>query len=128
VVVETDVNKPVLLRLEVVAPDGRTVAVRDLGAAEPGTHAATWRYDDVEGRDVPAGAYLVTLVAEDAVGASAGDGIEVQVETGGLDRIGSVLDDPTASVGPRSALLVGVVGAFVVGAALALVRMRRRSS
>jgi SpoIID/LytB domain protein len=128
VVVETDVNKPVLLRLEVVATDGRTVTVRELGTAEPGTHAATWRFDDVEGRDVPAGDYLVTLVAEDAQGTTAGDGVEVQVAASALDTIGSVLDDPATSVGSRSLLLVGVVGVFAVGVALALVQVRRRSS
>jgi SpoIID/LytB domain protein len=81
VTVEAEVNKPVLLRLAVQDADGREILTRELGAADPGVHAATWRFDDESGEPVPAGDYLVALVGEDASGATAGTPLTVPVTT-----------------------------------------------
>jgi stage II sporulation protein D len=80
VAVETEVNKPVLLRLVVADAEGETVLTRDLGVADAGTHAATWRHEDDAGAAVPAGRYAVTLLGEDATGATVGEAHEVTVE------------------------------------------------
>jgi SpoIID/LytB domain protein len=90
VVVETEVNKPVLLHLEVTDAAGEPVLRRELGVADPGRHAATWRFEDDEGRAVPAGSYALTLVAEDADGSRDGTPHEVTVErpvSGVADRL-----------------------------------------
>jgi stage II sporulation protein D len=79
ITVETEVNKPVLLWLEVSDRQGAPVLRRALGAADPGVHAATWRYDDASGAPVPAGEYLVVLTAEDAGGATAGTPLVVDL-------------------------------------------------
>jgi SpoIID/LytB domain protein len=79
VVVETQVNKPVLLRLEVTDPAGGVVLQRELGVADPGSHAATWRFRDEGGAAVAPGTYRVALVAEDAAGATGGAPVEVEV-------------------------------------------------
>ncbi len=80
VTVETEVNKPVLLRLEVRDTAGTVVAKRTIGTAEAGTHAATWRFLDDDGAAVPAGDYEVALFATDAAGATAGTGMEVTID------------------------------------------------
>jgi stage II sporulation protein D len=115
IVVETEVNKPVLLHLEVADDAGQPVLRRALGVAEPGTHAATWRFEDVDGRAVPSGRYTVTLVAEDAAGDRAGTAHEVTVER----SVSAVADRLTdrASWGPALAiaLLVGATAALILG-------------
>jgi SpoIID/LytB domain protein len=79
VVVETEVNKPVLLRLEVTDGDGVPVVRRELGVATPGSHAATWRFHADDGEVVDPGRFQVALIAEDARGGSAGQPVEVEV-------------------------------------------------
>jgi SpoIID/LytB domain protein len=80
VTVETEVNKPVLLRLEVRDAGGTVVTERTIGTAEAGTHAATWRFRDDDGVAVPAGDYQVALLATDAAGTTAGTGLEVTID------------------------------------------------
>jgi stage II sporulation protein D len=80
VAVETEVNKPVLLRLVVADAQGETVIDRELGVVGAGDHAATWRYENADGEAVPAGRYAVALMGEDATGATAGEAHEVTVE------------------------------------------------
>jgi hypothetical protein len=79
VVVATEVNKPVLLRIEVTDAGGTPVLQRELGVADPGSHAATWRFHDDAGEVVDPGRFQVALVAEDAAGTSAGQPVEVAV-------------------------------------------------
>lgn len=79
VVVETQVNKPVLLRLEVTEPDGGVVLQRELGVADAGSHAATWRFRDEGGSAVSPGTYQVALVAEDAAGSTGGSPVDIEV-------------------------------------------------
>lgn len=79
VTVEVDVNKPVLLDLEIVTADGVQVLRRSLGLVEAGTHAFTWRFDGDDGARVPAGSYAVALVGEDDRADRAGTRVEVTV-------------------------------------------------
>jgi SpoIID/LytB domain protein len=115
IVVETEVNKPVLLHLEVADDEGEPVLRRELGVAEPGTHAATWRFEDVDGRAVPSGRYAVTLMAEDAAGDRAGTAHAVTVERP-VSAVADRLAD-RASWGPALAiaLLVGATAALILG-------------
>jgi SpoIID/LytB domain protein len=119
IVVETEVNKPALLRLEVTDTAGETVLRRDLGVADPGLHAATWRYEDDGGSAVPVGRYALTLVAEDAAGDRAGEPHEVTVER----TRSSVAEDLR---GQASSLPVLAV-VLVLAAAAALLALRRRA-
>ena len=80
VTVETEVNKPVLLRLEVRDATGTVVTERTIGTAEAGTHAATWRFVDDDGRAVRAGDYEIVLLATDAAGTTAGSGLEITID------------------------------------------------
>jgi SpoIID/LytB domain protein len=74
-----EVNKPVLLRLVVTREDGLNVLTRDLGLVERGVHWVRW-FHDSDGTDrVPAGRYLVRLVATDATGTEAGEASGVLV-------------------------------------------------
>ncbi len=79
VTVEAEVNKHVVLRLEVVDEAGLPVSKRHLGVAEPGLHAATWRLTDDDGDPVTAGTYRLVLTGEDGAGRSAGTPTEVAV-------------------------------------------------
>jgi SpoIID/LytB domain protein len=107
VVVETQVNKPVLLRLEVTDPDGGRVLQRELGVAEAGSHAATWRFRDEDGAAVPPGTYRVALVAEDAAGATGGAPVDIEVtaqaaaraERAAADAAREGRDDAVSSAG-----------------------------
>jgi SpoIID/LytB domain protein len=127
IVVETEVNKPVLLHLEVADDAGELLLRRDLGVADPGVHAATWRYEDADGEAVPAGRYALTLVAEDAAGEQAGEPHAVTVER----PASSVADDlrDRASSGPGLALVLVLV-ALAIPLVLLVARRRapRRSS
>ena len=66
------VSRPGLMRLEIVAADGRVVLERDLGLVERGRRSVRWSHDDAEGMRVPAGEYRARLVVTDATGAEAG--------------------------------------------------------
>jgi SpoIID/LytB domain protein len=110
VAVETDVNKPVVLRLEVRDAAGEAVVERDLGVADAGTHSAVWRWDGEGGR-APAGEYTLTLLATDAAGATAGAPVVVRVpEPGALAAL--------TGEGPEG--LAGALRAAVLLAALVL--------
>jgi len=80
VTVETEVNKPVLLRLEVRDHRGTVVDERTIGTVEAGTHAATWRFVDEAGEAVPPGDYEVALLATDAAGDTAGSALQVTID------------------------------------------------
>jgi SpoIID/LytB domain protein len=123
VVVQTEVNKPVLLHLEVTDADGELVLRRDLGVADPGRHAATWRYEDADGSAVPPGRYALRLVAEDGQGEQAGDAFEVTVER----PAPSVADDlaERASSPPTLAAILVLVA---LAALLVVRRASRRST
>jgi SpoIID/LytB domain protein len=122
IVVQTEVNKAVLLHLEVTDADGALVLRRSLGVADPGRHAATWRYEDSDGSAVPPGRYALTLVAEDAEGVQAGDAYEVTVERSAP----SVADDLAERASSRPALAAVLV--LVALAALLVVRRTSRRS
>jgi SpoIID/LytB domain protein len=77
--VEIDVNKPVLLTLEVTGTSGTRVLTRSLGVAEAGTHAATWRFDTSDGQPVEPGDYRIVLTGQDHTGATAGTPMTVTV-------------------------------------------------
>jgi SpoIID/LytB domain protein len=123
VVVQTEVNKPALLHLEVTDAGGELVLRRDLGVADPGLHAATWRYEDADGSAVPPGRYALRLVAEDDRGEQAGDAFEVTVERPAL----SVADDlaERASSPPALAAILVLVA---LAAFLVVRRASRRST
>jgi stage II sporulation protein D len=118
VAVETEVNKPVLLRLVVADAQGETVISRELGVVEAGDHAATWRYDDGDGGAVPAGRYAVALVGEDATGATAGEAHEVTVE-----RTASPVADQLLERASSPSVLAVVLG-LALAALLLLLRRR----
>lgn len=122
VTVETQVNKHVLLRLEIEDADGSPVMTRHLGVAEPGSHAATWRLTDEQGVPVPVGNYRLTLVGEDAVGTRAGTATEVAIESPArpADAPGANLFD---GVGPG---ILTVAGAFLALLVLLLLVTFRR--
>jgi stage II sporulation protein D len=119
VVVETEVNKPVELALHVVDPGGETVLVRDLGVADPGDHAATWRFDDDEEQPVAEGRYQVALVATDEQGARDGAPVSVTVER--ARDVGGV--PPLAERG----LVLAAVALLLLTGAAAVARRRRRA-
>lgn len=115
VVVETEVNKPVELALRVTDAAGETVLVRDLGVADPGDHAATWRFADDQGQRVADGDYRLALVATDEQGARDGEPVEVTVETAASERV------------PWASRLVGAALALVaVTGVVATIVLRRR--
>ena len=124
-VVEADVNKPALLRLVVTDAAGDEVLVRDLGAADAGVQAATWRYEDADGGSVAPGEYALALIARDAAGAEAGTSLTVTV---GEDDAGGAADEARADgedgAGGRIVALV-LVGAVLV-LLLAVQGSRRR--
>jgi len=71
--VRIEVNKPVLLRLEVAHEDGRTVLVRQLGLAERGVHWVRWFHDGDDGERIAPGRYRLRLVGVDQSGTEAGE-------------------------------------------------------
>ena len=99
VTVEAEVNRHALLRLEVVAvPDGTTVRTRHLGVADPGLHAATWRFEDDAGQPVPPGRYRLALMGRDGRGGASGSGVEVEVaQDGGTGEV----TGPDGAAGPN---------------------------
>jgi SpoIID/LytB domain protein len=119
VVVETSVNKPVLLRLDVRDADGELVLRRHLGVAEEGAHMATWRLEDAEGERVDEGAYRVGLLGVDEHEAEDGAPLTVDVEPDEDRGAGStvagwvdgVLTSPVRLAAILLALLAVVVGA-----------------
>jgi SpoIID/LytB domain protein len=129
VVVEASVNKPVELRMVVRDEQGDRVLRRDLGVADEGTHAATWRYEDEDGERVPAGRYQVTLVGVDEQEASDGRALDVEVErpAGGLVGDGALGDTwlgrLLSSPARLAAVLLGLAAVSI--AARGLSRSRR---
>jgi hypothetical protein len=127
VAVEVDVNKPVLLDLEVTDADGNVVLTRPLGVAERGTHAAVWRLEAADGSLVPPGAYRVALVAEDQGGDRDGTAIPVTLP---LEATESIDGEPTDATPPAGAdtnrwrivVIVVAVGALTAAGALVLRR------
>ncbi|MCC5946850.1 MAG: SpoIID/LytB domain-containing protein [Nitriliruptoraceae bacterium] len=122
---ETEVNKPVLLRLEVRDDAGRLVAVRELGAVDPGRHAASWARTDDDGRPVPAGDYSVMLVGEDAAGASDGSPVDVRLDGG--DDTAAAAPAPNADDERTIPLALILVLAMVgLGLSLVLITITRK--
>jgi len=74
-----EVNKPVIVRLEVETEDGRTLLVRELGLAERGAHSVRWFHDDATGTRVPAGRYRARLVGVDQSGTESGEAVRTLV-------------------------------------------------
>jgi SpoIID/LytB domain protein len=123
VTVEAEVNKHVVLRLEVADEAGRSVAVRHLGVAEPGLHAATWRLTDDAGDPVPAGTYRLVLTGEDGGGRSAGTPTEVAVAAAARPADGPGPNLPGSAPSGIMLPLVGA-GALLVLVPLVLVLLR----
>jgi SpoIID/LytB domain protein len=118
VTVEAEVNKPVLLRLEVRDATGTVVNERTLGTAEAGTHAATWRFLDDDGQAVSAGDYEVALLATDALGTTSGSGLEVTIDEQQAEAAASGRDSepfgvPVLVLVGALALLIALTGVFV---------------
>jgi SpoIID/LytB domain protein len=136
VVVATEVNKPVLLRLEVTDGGGTQVLQQELGVADAGSHAATWRFYDDTGEVVDPGRFQVALVAEDAVGTSAGQPVEVEVSAAAAAAAERTLEaqgtEAAAGVRTLPELAGAAIRALVVALALlavvllAVVTLRRR--
>jgi hypothetical protein len=127
--VEIDVNKPVLMTLEVTAPDGGRVLTRSLGVAEAGTHAATWRFDTSDGEPVAPGDYLVALQGEDHTGEVAGTPLAVTVPEpppppAAGPRPGEPGDDGTDWRWSLTAAILGALGLLLIAGAV-LARGRR---
>ena len=124
VVVETEVDQPVLLDLEVADAAGEVVYTRSLGAAETGRHAASWAFEDARGAPVGPGTYEIAIVAEDAAGRRAGTPTSVVVgdlEAAG-DGAGAIAADPLTRGRVAMVALVAAVAAL-----LAVVGTVRRS-
>ncbi len=127
VTVETEVNKPVLLRLEVRDTAGTVVARRTIGAAEAGTHAATWRFLDDAGTAVPAGDYEVALLATDATGTTAGTGMEVTIDEQQADAAADRGSGPGSDAGGLPLLVLAAALALpiaLIGVVLATRKAR----
>ena len=121
--VAVDVNKPVDLHLEVrEAADGPVVLDRRLRVVDAGTHTATWRHTDPDGRPVPPGDYAVTLRAEDAMGTVAGEPVVVTVDADEEDA-GAGGQDPLAPVTPPVVVVAMVV--LPVALLLAWIALRK---
>ncbi len=123
VVVATEVNKPVLLRLEVTDAGGEQLVRRELGVADPGSHAVTWRFHDDTGEVVDPGSFQVALVAEDAAGASDGQPVEVEVSeaaAAAAERTREEQGTEAAAGVPTLPALVGVAVRTLLGALVLL--------
>ncbi len=127
VTVEAEVNKHVLLRLEVADEAGQAVTTRHLGVAEPGLHAATWRLTDDDGAPVPAGTYRLVLTGEDGAGRSAGTATEVTIAQPAPPAEGSGPNLPR--IAPSGIMLAAsaIVGLVLVVSLLLIVRRPSRS-
>lgn len=130
VTVETEVNKPALLRLEVADDTGEVVVTRDLGAVDAGSHVTTWRSVDAEGEPFPAGEYRVALIAEDAAGATAGSPVVVTVDTTGdaATDAGDLEAAPEPGGAASTPLIVFVAGVALLAAIIVLGSSSRRRS
>jgi stage II sporulation protein D len=130
VTLETVVNKPSELQLEVTDADGGSVLSRSLGIVGPGKQEVSWDLDDADGSPVSAGEYRARLVATDEDAVSAGEPATVTV------TVPEIPADPPASVlsaappeeqgaFPAGALAVaGLLGLAVGGGLAAAVRVR----
>ncbi|MFA9445020.1 SpoIID/LytB domain-containing protein [Egicoccus sp. AB-alg6-2] len=127
VVVEAEINKPALLRLVVQDADGGEILVNELGAADPGVHAATWRYDDAQGDPVAPGEYTLTLFGRDAAGAEDGAPYTVTVAR---DDVAAAEDtrDRAAAGGTRARVVALAVVAVLLVLLVLANRSRRRSA
>jgi SpoIID/LytB domain protein len=128
---ETVVNKPSELRLEVTAPDGEQVLLRELGIVDPGRHAVTWDLDGQDGSQLPSGRYQARLVAVDEDAVVAGDAVDVEVRplVLGTDQA-SLLAARDAPAPPPVRVepwwvLLAALGGLAVGAIAALTPRRR---
>ncbi|MFA9430172.1 SpoIID/LytB domain-containing protein [Egicoccus sp. AB-alg2] len=126
-VVETEVNKPVLLRLVVRDEDGSEVLVRDLGAADPGVHAATWRFEDTDGQPVPEGDYTLTLVGRDAAGEEDGSPHTLRVGAEAVATARERAADEDEAGGGTERVLLALVAPATLFVLLAAARRSRRS-
>lgn len=117
--VETSVNKPVELSLQVTDADGEPVLDRDLGVADPGDHAATWRLVDEDGARVPAGDYHLALVGVDAEQARDGEAVRVEVPAP------AGRGDASLAVLPRWSLALLALGLLLSALVVIVVRHRR---
>jgi stage II sporulation protein D len=110
---ETVVNKPSELTLEVTTGEGRPVLSRPLGIVEAGRHAAGWSLDDESGGPLPPGEYRARLVATDEEAASAGEPVTLTVVAPSIPATAapSLLPapDPLPATSPPL-LLLGVAG------------------
>ncbi|GGI04049.1 SpoIID/LytB domain-containing protein [Egicoccus halophilus] len=128
VVVEVEVNRPALLRLSVRDADGNEVLSRDLGAADPGSHAASWRYEDAGGAAVPAGDYAVALLARDTDGSEAGSPLTVTVGDDQAAAVAERIGTGDATSGPGSRVVALLAAAVLAVLLLPLVLRRSRRS
>lgn len=118
---ETVVNKPSELRLEVTDTDGTDVLVRDLGIVDPGRHTVDWDLDDADGAQLPPGGYRVRLAAVDEDATVGGEPTDVDIRAITIAPADTSLlaprDGTVRPVGPDPAVLAlaGVAGLVVGG-------------
>ena len=126
VTVDVDVNKPVLLYLEVTDGAGEVVLRRELGVAEAGSHAAIWRLEDGDGSLVEHGPYQVALIGEEPAGDRDGTAIDMTVPLDPTDDpdVTTTTPAPDERDGPSRGLAIVVA---IVTLALAGVLVIRRS-
>lgn len=123
---ETVVNKPVELTLEVTGRDGSDVLERSLGVVEPGRHGTVWRLRDADGEPA-AGPHRVRLVARDETGTTGGEATTVRVVEPSVPDApaASLLSSPPPSGLPSAPLTTAALVGAALGVAAALGAARR---
>lgn len=127
VTLETVVNKPTELRLEVRDGD-RLVYRRDLGVVDPGRRETVWDLDDEGGIQLPPGEYTTVLLATDEEGETAGTAMDLRIRDIQAQGALASLLEPIPEDGLRwvdvPLAVAGLLGLAVGAVGGALVRVR----
>lgn len=128
---ETVVNKPSEVFLEVRDAAGEIVLRRRVGILDPGRHRAAWDLDGPEGQ-LPPGTYEAALRAVDETGAEVGPPVAVEIQALTASPMRASLLDAAPAPAPvgetRSQLpLAAVLGALAGIVAGSLVPLRSRA-
>lgn len=131
VTLDTVVNKPTELSLELADADGELLERRDLGIVDPGRHTIQWSLDREDGTSFDRGTYLARLVAVDEEGTAAGDPAQVRIRPVGAGGApaGMLGPAPEPVAPPRLDVpliaLAGALGAVAGGLVGGAVSRRR---